>query len=203
MTLNRYKDEPFVLDALPGWLATQEMNVIPDLDTIGMSGHSFGALTTQVMAGMLFPDKNQSLESFQEPRFTAGIAYSPGDISHLNVNDEKQAYQAICLPLLHMTGTEDRSPLTDDGYEIRLKAYQNSPAIDGKHLLVISEADHMVFAGSRGKLGQNPNREKHEQIIRVAALSYWDAMLKNDKAAQDWLTGGGFSAWLDGEGTFQ
>ena len=48
-----------------------------------MSGHSFGALTAQVMGGMSFPDSEGNLVSFKEDRFKAGILYSPGSVEHL------------------------------------------------------------------------------------------------------------------------
>ncbi|HPF78862.1 MAG TPA: hypothetical protein PLF01_06165, partial [Alphaproteobacteria bacterium] len=56
-TLNRFDDIPFVLNQLPDWMAAHpEVAEHADLSTMGKSGHSFGALTTQVMAGMMFPD---------------------------------------------------------------------------------------------------------------------------------------------------
>ncbi|MEM7618421.1 MAG: hypothetical protein AAF244_03450 [Pseudomonadota bacterium] len=203
MTLNRYRDVPFVLDSLPEFLVDyQDVARMADLSTIGMSGHSFGALTTQVNMGMLFPNEKNELASFSDSRFKAAIAYSPGDISHLGDFDEAQAYGAIDRPILHMTGTEDKSPLTNEGYELRLKAYQGSSDKEGKHLLVIKDADHMVFVGSRGKLGASKNREKHENIIKTFALAYWDAMLKEDEAAKDWLKNEAQN-WLNGEGSFK
>jgi predicted dienelactone hydrolase len=56
-TLNRMRDVPFALDCLHEW-ARDNPDIGPwmDFNRIGMSGHSFGAMTTQVMAGMLFPD---------------------------------------------------------------------------------------------------------------------------------------------------
>ena len=57
VTLNRYADVPFVLNQLPDWMKQHpDIALHADLSTLGMSGHSFGALTTQVMAGMKFPD---------------------------------------------------------------------------------------------------------------------------------------------------
>lgn len=204
MTLNRFGDAPFVLDSLPEFLIDhQAVARMADLKNVGMSGHSFGALTTQVISGMLFPNKQNELASFADQRFKASVTYSPGDIGHLGDFDEAQAYDAIDRPILHMTGTEDKSPLTNEGYEIRLKAYQGSKDVLGKHLLVINDADHMVFVGSRGKLGASKNREKHENIIKTFALVYWNAMLKEDAQAKEWLTGEGASDWLGIEGTFE
>lgn len=202
-TLNRFADIPFVLDRLPAWMkAHPEVGDHADLSTLGMSGHSFGALTTQVMAGMLFPDAQGNLLNLKEDRFKAGILYSPGSVEHLGDLDPKKVYSTIDIPLLHMTGTEDGSPLSDQGYEMRLAVYENTIKAE-KHLLILKDGDHMVFTGSRGKLGQNPNREKHERIIKIDALCFWEAMLKNDSTAKAWLTGGGFSSYLGKEGTFE
>lgn len=202
-TLDRYKDIPFLLDHFEDWLLEHpEIKEIADFLTIGMSGHSFGALTTQVIAGMPFPDHEGNLISFKDDRFTAGVLYSPGSVEHLGDLDWEEVYSKIDLPLFHMTGTDDGSPISDLGYEIRLAVYEHSHKAE-KHLLVIKDGDHMVFNGSRGKLGQNPNRDLHERIIKVSALAYWDMMLKGDQAARGWLTGEGYQNWLGDEGEFK
>jgi pimeloyl-ACP methyl ester carboxylesterase len=198
-TLNRFKDVPFVLDQLPAYFKENDMNA--DLSALGMSGHSFGALTTQVMGGMLFPDADGILQKFRDDRFTAGILYSPGPIAHLGVDAPEDIYGAIDIPLFHMTGTQDASPVENWDYTKRLVVYENSNRAE-KHLLVIKDGDHMVFNGSRGKLGANPNKDKHEGIIKIAALAYWDMMLKKDEAANKWFTGSGLKNWLGDEGEF-
>jgi len=200
-TLNRYADIPFVLDQLPQWMAAHpEIGQHADLKTLGMSGHSFGALTTQVMAGMLFPDDQGNLLDLKEPRFKAGILYSPGSIEHLGDMKPEDVYPSISIPLFHMTGTDDGSPLSDLGYEMRLAVYENTHT--EKHLLVLKDGDHMVFAGSRGKLGHTANRKTHEEIIKVASLAYWEALLKGDAPAREWLTKGGLTSYLGGNATY-
>lgn len=203
VSLNRFADVPFMLDQFPAWMeAHPEIVEHVDLSTMGMSGHSFGALTTQVMAGMMFPDESGKLRRSREARFKAGILYSPGPIAHLSLDDPDDIYGTIDLPMLHITGTDDSSPVENWDYTKRLVVYENTSKAQ-KHLLVIKDGDHMVFNGSRGKLGQNPNREKHEEIIKIAALAYWEATLKKDRAAREWLTQGGFTDWLGGEGSFK
>lgn len=202
-TMNRFYDVPFVLDQLPAWLENHpEIGEQADLKTLGMSGHSFGALTTQVMAGMMFPDEKGRLVNMRDTRFTSGILYSPGPIAHLGLDDPDDVYGTINLPLLHITGTDDASPVENWDYKKRLVVYENSDQAE-KNLLIIKDGDHMVFNGSRGKLGQNPNREKHEGIIKVAALAYWDATLKQDLEAKHWLTQGSFAHWLGDEAEFR
>lgn len=201
VTFNRFNDIPFLLSQLPDWMAAHD-EVQADLSIMGMSGHSFGALTTQVIAGMTFPNQQEELTSFKSDAFKAGILYSPGSVEHLGDFDSKDVYPSIDLPLFHMTGTDDGSPISDRDYTMRLAVYEHSDTPD-KHLLVLKDGDHMVFNGSRGKLGVNPNKDKHEGIIKIAALAYWDMMLKNDNETREWLTAGGFTGWLGEEGTFE
>lgn len=198
--LNRYHDVPFVLDQLPQW--AQDNPAIGqhmDLLCLGMSGHSFGANTTQIMAGQSFGAAGH-LQRLYEPRFKAGILYSP--VPSFNTESPRDAlYGTIEMPLFHMTGTDDTSPIEGFGYERRLEVFNHSGGPE-QALLILNDGDHMVYNGSRGKLADNPKRPVHENIIKVAALTYWDTYLKQDAAARTWLFNGGFSAWLAAEGTF-
>jgi pimeloyl-ACP methyl ester carboxylesterase len=71
-TLQRLRDVPFVLSQLPTLDIASQM----DLSRLGMSGHSFGGMTTQVMAGQR---RGYGVRQYDlhEPRFKAGIVYSP------------------------------------------------------------------------------------------------------------------------------
>lgn len=201
-TLNRFGDVPFVLDRLKDWMAQHpDMAALADLSTLGISGHSFGAMTTQVMAGMLFPDESGKLRSFKEPRFKSGILYSPVPIQHVALDDPRDIYGCIDRPLLFMTGTDDSSPVEGWNYEKRLAVYDHTGHPE-KHLMILKDGDHMVYNGSRGKLGANPNRELHEELIKMSALAYWDAMLKDDDAAREWLTNGAYATYLGDAATY-
>ncbi len=200
-SIERFRDVPFVLDHL---VTIAELHVeagaIMDTKRIGMSGHSFGAMTTQVMAGQKFPDEAGVLTEMSERRFIAGILYSPVPIRHLTDARPEEIYGSILLPLFHMTGTDDSSPVENFGYRDRLAIYEHSHA--ERHLLVLDGGDHMVYNGSRGQLDENPKRRIHEDIIKIGSLVWWDAFLKHDKGAYAWLTEGGFSDWLAGEGRY-
>ena len=54
-------------------------------------------------------------------------------------------------------------------------------------LVVLEDGDHMVYAGSRGKLADHPKRHIHESILKIVSLAFWDTHLKKDAAAQSWL----------------
>ncbi len=201
-SLARFGDVPFVLDNIQEWFAQHPEIPAIDFKTVGMSGHSFGAMTTQVLCGQQFPDEQGILQDYSDSRFKAGILYSPVPAFHLTGELPDRIYGGIDRPLFHMTGTDDSSPVEGFGYERRLAVYDYSHKAE-KMLLVLKDGDHMIYNGSRGKLGQNPNRAKHEAIIKIASLAYWDGKLKGDKAAANWLTGGAFGTYLNGDGEFK
>ncbi len=201
-TLNRMRDIPFILARLPGWAeAHPDIARHMDMSRMGMSGHSFGALTTQVMAGQGCPDESGKLVSLKEERFLAGILYSPVPVRHLTDEPSEKVFGSITLPLLHMTGTHDKSPIENFGYRERLVVYENAHRAP-QELLVLDAADHMVFAGSRGQLAETALRKKHEAHIKVISFAYWDAMLRQDKKARDWLNGAGVQDYIKGSGFY-
>ena len=202
-TLNRFGDVPFALDQLEIWAAENpDVGAYMDFSNIGMSGHSFGAMTTQVMAGQLFPLEDGTLASLRDPRIKAGIAYSPTAITHLSGADPDKLYGAIEIPMLHMTGTKDDSPVDGYDYKHRLVIFEHSGHAE-KYLQIIEGGDHMVYNGTRGQLEVNPDRDLHEELIKVAALGFWDAQLKDDEKARAWLAEGGAAAYMAPYGEFR
>jgi predicted dienelactone hydrolase len=201
--LERFRDVPFVLDHLDVIGAGHpDAGAAMDKTRLGMSGHSFGAMTAQVMAGQLFPDADGELKSFREKRFKAGILYSPVPANSQSGEQPPTIYNGIDLPLFHMTGTADDSPIEHFTYKDRLVVYENSGRAE-RQLLILNGGDHMVYNGSRGQLAENPKRGLHEDIIKIAALAWWDSHLKDDAAARHWLTGGAFAKWIDGEASYR
>ncbi len=195
-TLQRLRDVPFVLSQLPLLDIAPQM----DLSRIGMSGHSFGGMTTQVMAGQRRGYGARQYD-LHEPRFKAGIVYSPVPFRKKRGQPPEAFYGGIRIPLLIMTGTDDDSPLENFGFADRMEVFTHSGGPD-QHLLILDKGDHMVYSGSRGKLEANPKRDVHEEIIKVLSLAFWDAYLKDDTAAKEWLTQDGVTSWLSDEGAY-
>ena len=196
-SLDRFRDVPFVLDNLQDIEGHEQF----DLSNIGMSGHSFGALTTQVMAGQYFPDENNVLKQMAEQRFKAGILYSFVPMGHLYQGKQEELFSSIDLPLLFMTGTADDSPVENFDYTYRLPVWEHAGS-DEKYLLTLEDGDHMVYNGSRGKLEDNPKRDIHEQIINDISLAFWKMKLKGDEKAENWLKGKGIQDYLANEAEF-
>lgn len=161
--IDRWLDVPFVLDRVLQSYAI-------DQTRIGFSGHSMGALTVQILCGQYWPDERGALRSYADPRIGHGLLYSP--IPSLSVDHPSAVFEHIDRPILHITGTNDVSPLSGYGYEERFRIFDNAVKSD-RIMIVIEGADHMVFAGSRGQLASYPQIAEHEDLIRDLSIAYW------------------------------
>ena len=178
---NRYLDVPFVLNIL------KDMDGPPlmDFKKIGMSGHSFGALTTQIMAGQL--TGNPEPEDLSDNRFYAALAYSP--VPNIRIPlPPKDVYSPIKLPMMHMSGSEDHSPLDGNIQAGRDEIFDYAGGSNAlQYSVILDGADHMIFNGSRGQLPDYDGMELHKDQIKILALAWWDYMLKNNAKAGQWL----------------
>lgn len=177
-----------------------------DLARIGVAGHSFGAVTTMAIAGAHLPVLNGDTR-YPDARVKAAIAMStpafPG-------NDTDAAFDDIRIPVLHLTGTNDESPVSRRGDSDpivgntraaeRLRPFRHTRHAPA-YLLVFEGGDHLVFSGRRNET-RATDREFQSHILS-ASTAFWDAWLKDDPGARHWLEDGGFAAALGKLGTFE
>ncbi|MGF1678705.1 MAG: alpha/beta hydrolase family protein [Candidatus Methylacidiphilales bacterium] len=178
--LDRVQDVTFVIDQLEQWNATQghALQGKLDLSKIGMSGHSFGAVTTQ---GVM--SQKRSGVSRAELRIKAFLLMSP---STPRFGTSQSRYGDIHLPVLCMTGTEDGSPIEKDFDPLtRQEVYAALPVGD-KYQLVFEGGHHFVF-GDRDLLGREQRDSRHHPAIQKISIAFWDAYLKGEKKAKTWL----------------
>jgi len=179
----RTGDIAFVLDELARQNADARSPLSGRLDLarIGMSGHSFGAITTEAVSGEQMPLGLAKAD----PRIKAAIAFSP---SGPRMGDGKRAFGSVAIPWMLMTGTEDKSPIGAIDSASRLEVFPALPP-GGKYELVLDRAEHSAFT-DRGLPGdreaRNPN---HHRAILALSTAFWDAYLKDDAAAREWLDG--------------
>ena len=104
--LLRVKDVPAVLNQLEAWNADKTNRLAGrfDMKKVGMSGHSFGAVTTEAVSGETSPVGGQK---FTDPRIRAAIAFSP---SSPKLGSAANAFGSVKIPWLLMTGTRDVAP---------------------------------------------------------------------------------------------
>lgn len=188
--LLRAKDIPAVVDALTKFNseAGHPLEGLMDLRHVGMSGHSFGANTTQCVSGQAFAAERIS---FLEPRIDASVMMSPGTPAK---GDPAKAFASIKIPCLLMTGTLDDRPISSTTPADRLKVfpYLNQAAA---WQVVFDGATHMDF-GARSLRGQPIGGTRYHRAILALTTAFWDTHLKADKSAREWLTGSGAKSVL-------
>jgi predicted dienelactone hydrolase len=195
---DRFRDIPFALDQLERMNANDpKVRGRFDINRVGMSGHSFGAITTMMLAGQ---STALAGSRFGDPRIKAAIAYSP---SKPRMGSPDKAFATIKIPTFHMTGTKDTTPF-DNGEppESRQLPYQNIHGPD-KYLIVFKDGDHMIFSGRVPRSGPRPHDETFHALINKASLAFWDAYLMGNADAKAYLTDGRFKQDLGAEGTYE
>ena len=190
--LLRVKDVSAVLDQLDRWNKSTSHPLAKRLDMnhVGMSGHSFGAVTTQAVSGQ---SAGGGRLSFTDPHIKAAIAMSP---SSPRRGDPKQAFAGVKIPWLLMTGTKDIAPIGNEDVKSRLAVFPALPP-GRKYELVLDRAEHSAFSdralpGDAEK--RNPN---HHRVILALSTAFWDAYLRGDPAAKAWLDGDGSRSLLE------
>jgi predicted dienelactone hydrolase len=168
-----------------------------DLDHIGMAGHSFGSFTTLAIAGEVFLAGSVS---WADPRVKAAIPMSPSVPRNKDRLDE--SFSKIKIPCFHVTGTLDDSPVGNTRAADRRLPFDHINGAD-QFLLTFNGGDHMVFSG---RLAGEAAREKDpvfQNLVCLGSTAFWDAYLKDDAKAKEWLTGGGFETALKDDGKFE
>ncbi|HEY4562438.1 MAG TPA: acetylhydrolase, partial [Thermoanaerobaculia bacterium] len=152
-----------------------------DLTRVGMAGHSFGSWTAMAVAGQRFGQET----NFTEPRFKAAIAMSTPVPKQ---RDYDRVYRDdVHIPILHMTGTEDDSPIGDTKAAERRVPFDHIQA-PGQYLVIFQGGDHMIFAGQRRQASQGEKDPRFRDLILQGTTAFWDAYLKGDAAAKSWLS---------------
>jgi predicted dienelactone hydrolase len=187
---NRPQDISFLIDSL-----AEIEQMVPDLKgkmdrkTVGVGGHSFGAYTSEAIAGALVQLKKDSPPvSFADKRVAAVIALSPEGPGQIGFVDDSWGDEH--LPIMTMTGSRDYAGFTK-GPGWRKTPFDRSPAGDKYHLL-IAGANHFSFVGPRG------GEDAIFAYVQASSLAFWDAYLKHDANALAYLKSDDLSRSSDG-----
>jgi len=177
----RVADVPAVIDQLEIWNKDTTHLLVGrmDLKHLGMSGHSFGAATTQATSGQSFPIG----KGFTDPRIKAAVPMSPNGPAS---GDNEKAFKDVKIPWMLLTGTLDANPISGADAKTRLVVFPALPP-GGKYELILDQAEHSVFTerslpGEKGK--RNPN---HHRAILAVTTAFWDSYLRDDAEAKKWL----------------
>ncbi|MBA3480809.1 MAG: dienelactone hydrolase [Pirellulales bacterium] len=199
--LLRAGDVPAVLDQLEAWNteAGHPLHGRLDLARVGMSGHSFGAVTTQAVSGQKFV---RGAAAVTEPRIRAAIAFSPSGPRGLQTplggmkESAEQTFGAVKIPWLLLTGTRDTAAIGEQTVASRLTVFPALPAGD-KYELVLDGAEHSAFNDRALPGDREPRNPNHHRAILAISTAFWDAYLKGNAAAKEWIGGHGVKGVLD------
>ncbi len=170
-----------------------------DLNRVGMAGHSFGAFTTQAIIGEIFTGLIGKEVSTNDTRIKAAISMSP--FVPLRKEEYDTAFTKVKIPCFYMTGSLDNSPIGETRAEERRIPFDHAKNAD-EFLTIFKGGDHMVFSGRlRRQLAEKD--PVFQKLICQSSTAFWDAYLRGDDGAKEWLTGNGFESELDGNGTFE
>lgn len=179
--LLRVQDVPAVLDQLELWNkdAAHALAGRFDLNHVGMSGHSFGAVTTQAVSGQVAPLG----KGFTDSRIQAAVVMSPSGPANGNT---KQAFGSVKIPWMLLTGTKDSNPINGADAKTRLIVFPDLPP-GSKYQLVLDNAEHSAFT-ERALPGETERRNpNHHRAMLAVTTAFWDAYLCDDKEARQWL----------------
>jgi predicted dienelactone hydrolase len=154
-----------------------------DMTRVGMSGHSFGAITTQAVSGQRFPGGAVAPDS----RIKAALPMSPSPPQR---GDAATAFRSVRIPWLVMTGTLDSSPIGNTGAAARREVFASLPP-SFKYELVLDRAEHSAFTDRALPGDRSPRNPNHHRAILAISTAFWDAYLRQDQAARAWLDGSG------------
>ncbi|HEY8131904.1 MAG TPA: alpha/beta fold hydrolase, partial [Thermoanaerobaculia bacterium] len=144
---NRVADVKLVLDSLDDLERRfPELAGKMDHGKIGVGGHSYGAFTALLIAGMK--------GTFADPRVRAVLAMSPpGPSADRGIT--AQSFDTVKVPVMFMTGTNDRGANESEDANWRKQAFDDSPPGD-KDFVLIDGARHSSFTGQIGFFDSTP-----------------------------------------------
>ncbi len=153
----------------------------PSAPTKGaITGHSFGAYTSQLFAGAEIDLPGKGPVGFRDDRFAAAILLSAQGRDQQGLR--AGSWDGISGPLLNVTGTRDGGARGQD-WRWKVEPYEFAPPGD-KYLAVLTDADH--YLGGIAMPAQMPAPTHKEAVLQIT-LAFLDAYLAGEAGARDWL----------------
>lgn len=162
-----------------------------NLDQVAMTGHSFGAITTQAVSGQLL--KNGAI-GLRDGRIRAAVVLSPS--SPMVKSEAERSFSQVDIPWLLMTGTDDVVAIANQTVESRKAVFKALPK-GSKYQVVLNGAEHSAFTDRALPGDKKPRNPNHHRSILALSTAFLDAYLKSNQDALNWLNGLGPSQILD------
>jgi predicted dienelactone hydrolase len=200
---DRVRDVTFLLDSL-GEIENRVPALKGRLDRarVGVGGHSYGAYTSQMIGGATLELAGDAKpRSFADKRVAAVLLLSPQGRDGIGLTEG--SWDSLRVPMMLMTGSKDTGRAGQPP-EWRLEPFKFSPAGD-KYAVFIEGANHLSFtgrwaggrqggAGTGGllarrfeRLAEGTDQRAIFDDVEQASLAFWDAYLKGDGRAKEFL----------------
>ncbi len=187
---NRPKDISFIIDSLAHVekFAPQLTGKL-DLRHIGVGGHSFGAYTAGLIAGtqIVLPGRSAP-QSFADKRVSAVVMLSPEGEGIMGLT--AHSWDAIKVPMLLMYGSRDFGPFGQEPVW-RSEPFEKAPA-GNKYKVELEGGTHMGFAAP---FPGGTHRVEVFQCAKLETLAFWDAYLKQDPKAMQYVESHGLQEY--------
>jgi predicted dienelactone hydrolase len=211
----RVRDVTFILDSFNQLEERYpELKGKLDRNRIAVGGHSYGAFVAMLLAGVEPVADGKPLQ-LRDARVKAIVAMSPQGVSATR-GLTQESFRNVKIPVMFMTGSEDRGALENETPEWRRTAFDNSPATGDKYFVSIAGAGHLAFLGGfTMPTDEEAQLDRQDQInaqrnpgamaprsrgdsrflqqrgtfdtIKIAAVAFWDSYLKDASAAREYL----------------
>ena len=204
-TAESYVDRPldieFLMDKLPDM---KPVAPIMDLEKIGITGHSFGALTTMIVAG-------------QDARAKVAVAQSPVGVALVTASTPP--LEEFGKPLMIQSGTEDRT-LPEDvdaqslwDHMVAPRAWQSLTraghfTYSDLCIFDVNAIDQALAIDASNVLGDGCGPDNTPPatafpLIRLGAVGFFNVHLRGSDASAKWVSQKAFDAQAPGESTLQ
>jgi pimeloyl-ACP methyl ester carboxylesterase len=145
-----------------------------------ITGHSFGAYTSQLFAGAVIDVPGEGRRNFKDNRFAAAILLSAQGRNQQGLREG--SWDGMTGPVLNVTGTQDGGAKGQD-WRWKVEPYELAPPGD-KYLALLTGADH--YLGGIAVPQQAPVPEQKDAVFQLT-LAFLDAHLPGDATAKAWL----------------
>ncbi len=221
---NRVGDLSFVIDSLAALEQKYpELAGKMDRTRIGVAGDNYGAFTAMLVAGMTSFKTTPPLHP-ANLQVRALLAMSPQGVSDV-LGLTAESWRDLKVPAMFMTGNQDRGLGENGDPKWRHDPFAYSPAGD-KYFISFNGASDRTFSGEMGPIGDSevyrrpqtdaygrpisapePSQRRGNIMtggrvlgsIELASIGFWDAYLKNDANAKEYLNDPAFKS-LNGGG---
>ncbi len=146
-----------------------------DTTRIGVGGHSFGAYTSMLVGGVTADIRGVKSRSFTDKRVCCILPISAQGTGQQGLS--QSSWADLKLPMMTMTGSRDQGA-GGQGPDWKKEPFNFSPP-GGKYLVFIEGASHLSFGGGLGGRSSGTT-----DLVKAAALAFWDAYLKGDAKAK-------------------